>query len=247
MSILFNKKALPEFIRVTGISFPVLPDIDFNETKVPRRYGNIDNGVTFGGKPIKVEITLVREKTKNIHTQADELKAWLKGDNWKPSQLTFEEQPLQYVLARVVNNVEIEDLFIHGTASIDFHASDPIKYDVTPIVTSSVTGAVTSVYAGTESTPSVITVTVKADCNNLNIKHTQSKFNIRLLGAFKANSVVIVDSNKKVVKVDGVVTMKLLDFTSRWIYLVAGTNTITVTSENSAALNTVKLEYKKAN
>ena len=174
MSIKFNKKALPSFIKVTGITFPVLPEVNFAETEVPRRYGNIDNGVTFGGKPIKIEISIIRDKVKNIHAQADELKAWLKGDSWKPSQLTFNEQPNQYVLARVTNNVEIEDLFIHGTSSIDFYASNPTKYDITPGTATSATGAVNVSYTGTEDTPAVITVTVKEACSNLNIKHTQS-------------------------------------------------------------------------
>lgn len=247
MSVKFNKKDAPDFIRVTGINFPALPEIEHKETAVPRRYGNIDNGVNFGGKPITLTIMLVDEKVKNIHDQSDELKLWLKGDNWKPSQLTFDEQPKQYLLARVVNNVEIDDLFIHGESSIEFYASDPTKYDVASYSVSSENGAVNIPYTGMEATPAVITVTIKEACNNLNIKHSQSAFNIRLLGAFKAGSKVLIDCDRKVIKVDGTVTMKLLAFESRWIYLSEGTNTIAVTSENNPAKNTISVDYKKAN
>lgn len=247
MSVKFNKKDLPDFIRVTGISFPVLPEIDFKETAIPRRYGNLDNGVNFGGKPITLTIMLVKDKVKNIHNQSDELKLWLKGDSWKPSQLTFDEQPKQYILARAINNVEIDDLFIHGTGSIEFYASDPTKYDIAAYNVSSDNGAVNIPYTGTEEAATVTTITVKEACSNLNIKHTQSGRNIRLIGAFKAGSKVLVDSDKKVVKVDGTVTMKLLAFESRWIYLTEGANTITVTSENNPAKNTISVDYKKAN
>lgn len=247
MSVKFNKKDIPDFIRVTGVSFPVLPDIEHQETAVPRRYGNIDNGINFGGKPIKLTIVLVKDKVKNIHDQADELKLWLRGDNWKPSQLTFDEQPKQYILARVTNSVEIDDLFIHGTGSIEFYASDPTKYDIAAYNVSSENGAVNIPYSGVEDSPAIISITVKEACNNLNIKHTQSGRNIRLLGAFKAGAKVLVDCDKKVVKVDGTVTMKLLAFESRWIYLSEGANTITVASENNPAKNTISVDYKKAN
>ncbi|MGB3160395.1 MAG: distal tail protein Dit [Carnobacterium sp.] len=247
MSVKFNKKSVPDFIRITGIKFPVMGEISHNETVIPRRFGNIDNGINFGGKKINLTITLVKDKIKNIHTQSDELKVWLKGDNWKPSQLTFDEQPTKYLLARVVGSVDINDLFMYGESEIEFIASDPTKYDLASYNVSSTNGAVNIPYAGMEDTPAVITVTVKEACNNLNIKHTQTGFNIRLIGAFKAGAVVLIDCDKKVVKVNGAVTMKLLAFESRWIYLSSGTNTITVTSEDKPALNTVSVDYKVAN
>lgn len=242
----FNGVEIPAFAKVTGISFSALADVDVRETEVPRRYGNVDNGVKFGGKQITLSLSLVIPKGSNIHDMADNLKVWLRGDNWKPSRLTFAEQPNKYILARVSNAVDIDDLFLYGEAEIVFYAANPVKYDVKETVATSATGSLDVNYTGLEKAPSIITLTVSADCTNLKIRHTPSFREIKLKGNFKIGQTVSLNSDSKIVKVNDSVTMDLLEFTSQWINLESGSNNFKLTTTPANAVSSLKVSYRKA-
>lgn len=242
----FNNVEIPEFMRVTGISFPVLPSINYRETSVPRRFGNVDNGVDFEGKPITISVTLVENTAINLHDMADKIKDWVTGNNWKPSPLTFAEQPGKYLLARVVNAVDIEDLFVYGTAEIEFYAADPTKYNVGETTVSSVGNSATVAYSGREVAPTVITVTIVADCTNLTLRHSQSTNEIKLLGTFKKGQVVTLNSDKKIIKVNDTVAMNLIDFTSKWINLQKGNNSFILSTGTAGVTNSFVIKYRQA-
>lgn len=241
----FNGVEIPAFIKVTGITFPVLGAVTTRETEIPRRLGNVDNGVKFGGKPINLSITLLKDNKKTIQEQSDELKLWLKGDNWKVSQLILGDQPNKYHLARVSNSVEINDLFINGEGEIEFYCADPVKYDVTEQTKASTAGVATITYTGIEEAPTNITVQVTKDCTNIKLTHKQTGKAIDLIGTFKIGQSINIDSSKKVVKVDGVTAMRLVSFSNEWLYLTQGTNTITFTSSTSGVVNQFQTKYRK--
>ena len=246
MSIVkFNGVEIPSFIKITGITFPVLPDVDVRETRVPRRLGNVDNGVKFGGKTINLSVVLLSDKNKSIQTQSDELKAWLKGDNWNVSKLVLGDQPNKYYLARVSNEVEINDLFVNGEGNIDFYSADPVKYDATESTANSTNAIANITYTGLENAPTNITIQVTSDCTNIQLTHQQTGKVLRLVGTFKIGQTINIDNSKKVVKLNGTTAMTLVAFDSDWLYLVSGANRITFTSSTSGVKNEFQIKYRK--
>lgn len=243
----FNGKEIPDFIRVTGISFPVFGELNLRETAIPRRYGNVDNKVKVGGAPYSLDVVLIHDSEKSIHEQAEELKRWLIGDNWKPSKLIFSDQPNKYVLARASGNVEIKDLFIHGEGTLDFYAANPTKYDTEQTVhTESVSLGedVVIPYVGLQEAPSVVSVTLGINATNLVLTHEESGNFIKVLGTLVNGDVLTIDNNKKLIKLNGVNAMKNLTFGSNWFYLKEGTNTLNLTADAWENPDNLKTELK---
>lgn len=244
--VTFNGVALPAWVKVTGISFPVLPEIDVRESVIPRRFGNVDNGVKFGGKPISLEVILTLTEQDNIQERADELKRWLRGNAWKPSRLIFDEQPNKFLLARVSNAVDIDDLFVAGSGEIEFYSADPTKYAVTETSIVSTTGSLSAPYAGMEKAPAVIKVNVLANCTDIEVRHSQTGHKLLLRGNFISGQTVTLDSSRKLIKVNDTVAMGLLDFSSRWLYLSEGSNTFILATATVGVTNKITVSYRQA-
>lgn len=244
--VTFNGQALPSWVKVTGITFPALPEIDTRESIVPRRYGNIDSGVKFGGKPFKLSVMILQDETASLHHRADELKQWLRGDNWGPSKLVFLEQPNKYYMARASGSVDIEDLFYIGSGDIELYASDPTKYDVDLTQVAGTTAGVSVRYLGQEKAPVIITINVVADCKDLEMTHKETGNKIYLRGNFNSGQTVVLDSSKKLVKVNDTNAMQLLDFNSRWLYVENGSNTFTGRTLTSDVVNSIAVQYRRA-
>lgn len=242
----FNGKDIPDFVRVTGITFPVLPELESRETSVPGRLGNIDNGIKFNSAPYTLDVVLTIPKGKNIYDLADELKQWLRGNDWKPSPLTFQEQPDKYVMARVSNAVDMRDMILYGEGSIEFIATDPIKRSTRESSITADTDSATVVYHGTEKAPMEIVITVKANCTNLTLLHKPSYYTVKLKGNFKTGQVVSVNTDKKIIKVGDQVAMNLLDLTSRWPMLETGKNLLELKTTTAGVTNSFKVSYKSA-
>lgn len=243
--VIFNNVDIPSFVKVTGITFSVLPSIDMLQTSMPRKYGNIDNGVKLGGKAFELSLLLLHDDKQSIQDQSDELAEWLKGDNWKPSKLTFKEQPNQYYLARVSNSVEVDDLFKYGQTTITFEASNPVKYTKSGLTHTSDTGTVAFNYEGKVNAVPTIVIKVLVPSTDIIIKHNQSQNTIKLNGNFQVGQTIVIDNNLKKVSLNNSVSMKLLDFTSKWIYVENGQNTITTTNKEGT-VNQITVSYLKA-
>lgn len=232
-AVKFNNAPLPEWVKVTGITFSTLPELSHREHSTPRRYGNIDTGVEIGGKSFTLDV-LIDINATNIQDRSQELKKWLKGKDWDTtSKFVFEESPNYYYLARAVNSVDINDLFLYGEGTIEFKSPDGIRYKSTETTDDPTT---TVNYPGQEEAPVIFTVAIDQDVTNLEIKHIQSNRSIELIGDFTVGQEVIIDCSRKVVTVDGENGMKLLSFASRWIYLEEGNNDFTLSPSISATV-----------
>jgi len=227
----FNGEDIPSFLKVTDISFPAIGDISIQESNAPGRIGSIDGGITRGGKTISLTCKIIK-KDNTIHEYADALKRWAKGDNWKVSKLEFGEQDGYYLNARVSNSIDIDDLYATGETTIEFYAADPLKYS-NRIYESTrrypdVLYMETFQYYGIEDTPLMIELTLNRDSNRIHIFDGANGKSIRLIGYFFAGDKITVDSNKKVVKVNGDVNMKYFDMDNEWLYGSYGTNNISL-------------------
>lgn len=226
----FNHVPIPDFMIVTGVSFDAIGDISIQEMSIPGRLGNIDNGITRGGKNIQLTCKLIK-KGEHIQEYADRLKLWLKGDNWNPSRLTLSEQPDYYFMARVINSVDIDDLYAVGETTIDFYASDPVKYKKDFTALSSDNGLLQFTYRGIEDSPLLLTFTTPVDLSSVSFTQERSGRVTSITGNIKKGSVIEIDSNKKVVKLNGSINMNLLSLSNEWLYAVSGINTIVATTE----------------
>lgn len=245
----FNNEPLPDWVRVTGITFPALPEISHKEHASPSRYGNLDTGVDIGGKPFTLDVIILLEDGVTIHDRAQELKRWLKGSGWdRPSELVFEESPDHYYLARAVSSTDLNDLFLHGEGSIELKSSDGIRYD-SSVSTKNVSGMSGNVeYSGQEVTPVEVEITLNQNVDDLAIVHEQSGKQIHLTSPLTSGQTIVIDCDSKQVTLDGEPAMRLLGVMSKWMYLEEGRNTFSIqsTTGSELALSTV-ISYRERN
>src|SRR5699024_9993967 len=223
MSVKFNGVLVPDFIRIVGISFSTVSDISIQESSTPNRIGNYDAGIERGAAMYTLDLQLI-DSSKSIFQMKRELKAWLKGDNWKVSKLEFEDNPGKYLLARLGSDAEINDLFTHGETSIAFHCSDPREYDTDLTELSYSESDFNVPYEGLEKASTVLTVTVPEAIPRIRIEHSQSGKSVTLTGSFVQGDIILIDHDKKLVKVNDKITMKLVDYSTEWLYLDTGDN-----------------------
>lgn len=245
--IKFNKKPLPSFLKITGFTFSVLPEISLKQAVVPKRIGVIDNGVEFGSISYQFDFVLVkRVKEDEVLDYVDEFKKWAKGDNWKESQLIFDSQPNQYLMGRLANNIELKDMFVAGEGSFEIVCSNPVKFYLGETTKNSTSNIVTINYTGLEKATTRFEIVLASDCTNISITQKETRNTTSLLGTFKSGQKIIIDSDKKSVKLNDVVSMKLVNLENDWLYLEEGTNTFTLsTSVGTAPQFTLK--YRNSN
>lgn len=237
----FNGVAIPSFLKVTGINFPVLPDISMKESEMPRRYGNYDGGVNFGGKTIILDVIILKDKELTLMAQSDIIAKWLKGDEWKPSKFILAEQPDKYFMARASNSVEIADLFVSGEGSIEFYAADPTKYATVETIKTftEVTGTnLTFAYNGSIKTLPEITLSL-ADSGTLKVATVNDYVRIEnvttgkrmtLYGVLNRNELILTSNNRSLSLADVPKVLANLSLDSEWLNLQEGTNNLKVTT-----------------
>lgn len=242
--IKFNNKKLPDFIKITGFSFSVLPAITHKESTVPHLIGNYDGGIKRGSATYSFDFVLKYASDKSVFEMAKEFKEWAKGENYLPSPLIFLDNTEYYTLARVDTSIELKDMFTHGEGSFSMVASNPIKYSVEDFVAESTTGTLIVDYKGAEEASTVFTIKVLSNCQNLSIKQTNTLRISSLLGNFKSGQTITIDSGKKVVTVDNVVSMLSVDLEHDWLYLEEGLNEFTVKSNTTGSNLNLSIKYK---
>lgn len=231
--VTFNEKNMPDFIKVTDVDFQIIGDVSILETDVPKRIGNFDAGIKRGGKRVTLTCKLVKRE-KSIHEYADILKAWAKGDDWKPSKLIFNDQPEFHMMARVVNSLDVTDLFAVGETEIEFYAADPIKYKNEADTVHSVDGEAIISYEGIEDSPLILSTTLSGGASKITLHNdrTDRRETLILEGEVLSGSILEIDCNKKVIKIDDKARMNLLTLSSEWIYLKEGFNVLTLIVDN---------------
>lgn len=250
----FNRQEIPAFLKVTGISFPVLGNSTPREITIPGRVGNRDNKPKIGGKLFKLDVLLKHDPKRTILDQSDDLKRWIRGNNWEPSQFILGDQPNKFYKARVTNSVDIDDLFIHGTGSIEFYASDPIKYDTSKVVINSFIkngNTISFDYSGLEMAPVTFELTPTLLIKNLSIKHRETGKSLHIIGDLAPTRPIVIDCNSKIIRYDNYVNMNLLSFSSDWLYLQEGMNTFEFSAKSWGTTldlskeNPIKISYRQ--
>lgn len=213
LSLYFNEKKIPNFIKVNNISIQVLPNQD-NE------------------KIIKVDFFIKRRQLIDNYL-IDEFAEWLKGDDFKPSKLVLPNDQDSYYIAKVNNTVEIDGSITRGDGSIEFLCTLPqrissIKKSISFTKTESID------YKGNYKSAPLIKFIVLAETQEIKLGFNNSKYRnfIKLVGHFNKSTVIEVDMKRKKVLFNDRLKMTILTLDSFFHYLLPGNNTYILENGN---------------
>lgn len=120
-TIKFNGVAMPSFLKVRTVDFPVFAEPSVSIIRKAGGVGGIYSGTSLGAKKIKVKIMVKpRNSSDTVASMARELAGWLMGNMWKPSELNFSDDPNIFYDAVVDNTVDLTDLLFAGEGEISF-------------------------------------------------------------------------------------------------------------------------------
>lgn len=203
LSLFFNGKKIPSFVRVTDITIQAFP----SETR-----------------KINVNFVIYRKGLLS-NTQLDELANWLRGDNGRDSKLVLPNDTTSYYLAKVNNAVDIGGSLRKGSGIIEFICQDTTRKSIVQ-KNVAITHDSVVLYSGNSKSYPVIRFTITRSCSELKVSMANDKFNnfIRLIGHFNQGQVIEVDMKKKKVTVDNQLNMQILALDSNFHYLLPGIN-----------------------
>lgn len=205
LSLYFNDRQLPSFIRVNDIQVQVLP----NEEKQRR---------------VTVSFYIHRRQLISNH-QMDEFATWLQGNNFEPSPLILPNDLTSYYLAKVDNVVDIAGSITRGEGKIEFLCVKSQRISLTPNQ-QSFTDSSLIYYMGNRKTSPILRFFILSQTSEIKLNIQNQAYNnfIRLVGHFNEDQVIEVDMGTKKVSVDGVVKMPILTLDSFFHDIVPGEN-----------------------
>lgn len=218
-NINFNGVDMPSFLRVKAVNTSLFPEINHSFKQIAGSKGVKESGTTFGAKEIKIDFIIVVPKGKNLMQLQRELSYWLMGNNFKTSPLIISDEPdLQY-MAKVKDATEVKDAIFTGDGTITFVVPSGMassRFEKHGAVAGK---EVDIYYNGTAETYPVIEFTPDHDYVNqlLKVIEVETGKSIMLQGTFKANEKVIIDCNKRLVKVGGKLALSMISLESEWI------------------------------
>ena len=102
-----------------SVSRPILPALRKRELTIPGRHGIYDFGDnTYENRIMSVLIQYVGTSLNDLRLAARNIAAWLSSNVY--AQLTFEDEPDKYYLAKIYNALTLETLFTFGKATVQF-------------------------------------------------------------------------------------------------------------------------------
>lgn len=232
----FNGKQCPDFLKVQTVGISALPSLEVELTTLPNRFGVLETGTRFGERVISFEVMLV-DKTKTIFQMASELAVFLKGDNWKLSKLALAEVAGKHMMAKVRNNVDISDLLVAGSGTIEFVVPNPVYVSDIETTLNQTAKTYTITNTGTQTVFPKFTLTLTQAVTFISINNSAIGKTFRVDSAFKIGDVVEFDFNKKTIKVNGVLNLGIFNIESDWLELASGSNPISV---NASATTVIK-------
>jgi predicted phage tail component-like protein len=168
--IKFANKNLPSYVKVTDLTYSILPSIDHKTEKVYGRAGSYDFGIELGERKIEAEVMIIADNQNDIIVKAREFSQWL---FYKDLQsLIILDEPDKEYQARLTGDTDISELYRTGKATLTFICPSPYaeslierSIDWSPIDYTPV--SVTN-YGSAETYP-VVDMTMKEDATSIAI------------------------------------------------------------------------------
>ena len=234
----FNGVDCPDFLKVTAVSISALPSLETNLTSISGKYGVLNSRTSFGGKTISFEVMLINRK-KSLYQMASELAQFLKGDNWNLSKLSICEVEGKHLMAKVSNSVDINDLQVAGSGTIEFVIPVPLWVADEETTIQSTEKSFTVENTGTHEVQPVFTLKMTSTGDYVEIKNTTTGKSFKVTYRFKSGDVLVFDINKKSIKVNGESNMAIFNIDTDWLELTQGNNALVV---NTSATTTVSFK-----
>lgn len=222
----FNGLDIPSFIKIKAVNIKVLPSISNNLISIVGSYGRLAGTVDVGEKIISCEFTLIKPSDKSIQECGREFAAWLRGNNFKESDLIIKDDSSVKYKAIVNDSTELKDLLYAATGTINFVVPSGCAEDVAP---KTITGdtQVTAVNEGTVHTYPIIKITVKNTvADSLAVQNVTTGKKIILNSTFNGGDVVVFDCKRSVITVNDNVSMSIINLDSDFFNLCLGENII---------------------
>lgn len=234
----FNNKPLPDFVKVTAVTFSTLGANEIIEATSARQVGNRFSRMKRGGATCTVTLLLDTHGSQwNIMQMKDELKRWARGDKWRPSRLVFDKTADRYNLAVITNSVDIEDLFEYATTELEFYMADPLAYATTDTSVAPLNGVLTVDYTGNEDAKPVFTFVLNAQTTKITIKKVGSNEALTLTGTMAAGDTIEVDCMNKRIKKNGLNYIGAMTLESDWLVIgVDEVTTFKITGATNASM-----------
>ena len=239
-NITFNGQPIPSFVKVTGVRYTALPELQHNLQAKTSGVGLIDNGTQILGKTVSIDFVLVKDH-RSILQLSQEFAKWLIGNDFKLSPLAITDGETITYQAKVSNNVQITDAWRTGEGTVEFLIPTGVAQGSNAPIT--VNGnTITVDYTGSAISYPVIICNVSATTTMLSVSSSNGG-RITVHGNFRAGDTVVFDCLNKRIKVNGYINMKGMSLDSTWLsFPTEGSYTITGLGSGSWTC-TVPLRY----
>jgi len=223
----FNNVTIPSYIKVTSVSYSVLPEIDVLLRTLSGRRGAIDTGTKWGSTEITLDFNIIPDATYNVMEQARRFVSWVSGgNNFQLAPLYTDDETDRTYMARCTNSIDINDMIKVGKGSIRFVVPSGVS-DIADTPVQSSTSPIARTYTGTAPTYPLLVFTPSATITASTITFTLSTGGtVKLLGTFTAGVAITIDNEKKSVKIGSVVDMSVVSLETTWMTVNAGAYSI---------------------
>ena len=225
----FRGVDLPSFVRVEKVETSLFPKKRINLISIPNRYGSVLSNVEFAERVITIAISIMPNSNETILSKQRLLTEWL---GFEVGDLILSEEPDKKYKAIVSNDVDINDLVFIGKGKIEFLCADPCAYALTESSFQTSSSSFSINNTGSFKTYPIIDVLMASSKNYLKIEDIAKGKMLQVNYPFAQGNSLQIDCSKKIIKINGVVNMKVLDLNSDWIALEKGLNNFVVTPSN---------------
>ena len=143
--LIFNGRHSSEFgLRTRSKDRSVLPSVREDYEYLPKRHGSIHFFQGLDDRMIEVEFFFVEKSLEAVRSKARKIAAWLFTQ--KRERLIFDDEPDKYYMAKVANQISLDQVMYAGVFTVIFRC-EPFAYvDQTLVVTSPYTLHVEGAY-----------------------------------------------------------------------------------------------------
>lgn len=227
-SIQLNETPMPNFLIVTGCSHDITGSIEHDIADVPGSNGVIIRSTKKNPRSITFDFKY-RDSGFLTYENKEEISKWIHSNNLKPCKLELSWIPGSYYLVVPSGDTNLNDNVKIKSFSLEFLLVNPCRIETKEEVKSD-----SFTYIGTESTYPRLEFSVEKACSKIKLDFSNVLYSgfIELNTSFNAGDKIIIDCEKKSIKVNGVDNMPILSLDSDFPKIENGLNDYKLASGN---------------
>lgn len=224
---IFNGKHSSELgIIVSEIRIPPTPPIENKLLRSDSADGALDFGVTYSSREIEVDCVLLTDSLQELRDSLRYLVGFLNPRNGV-KKLQFNNDYKVYYLARLSEQIDVEEIATNGLFTLKFVCPDPIAFGETRI--NSIKDSINIVAGGTYETKPKFKINVNKNINSIKITNINNAKYVLINHKFVIGDKVEVDFNDKwKVRKNGIVIAEYVTIESDFFDLEIGENRLSI-------------------